>query len=123
VPPEGCLEVAETLLDAKLICPLGGKYECRQTPDGHGYWTSTALDDAAEGGLFTTQAPEGFVSPPLSWFRGLQVEARVDLEALSVHAEVLIQMPDANRQKAGEHAGERLSNDTKVRSDAIQAER
>ena len=91
---EDCLDVAETLLDAKLICPLGGKYEYRQNADGLGYWTSTALDNAAEGGLFTTQAPEGFVSPPLSWFRGLQVDARVDPEALSVHAEVLMQMPE-----------------------------
>jgi hypothetical protein len=91
---EDCLDVAETLLDAKLICPLGGEYEYRQTADGAGYWTSTALDDAAEGGLFTTQAPEGFISPPLSWFRGLQVDARVDPEALSMHAEVLMQMPE-----------------------------
>ena len=91
---EDCLDVAETLLDAKLICPLGGEYEYRQTADGPGYWTSTALDNAAEGGLFTTQAPDGFISPPLSWFRGLHVDARVDPNALSVHAEVLMQMPE-----------------------------
>jgi len=94
VPGEDCLDTAETLLDARLICPLGGEYEYRQAPDGPGHWTSTALDNAAEGGLFTTQAPEGFVSPPLSWLRGLHVDARVDPEALSVHAEVLMQMPE-----------------------------
>ena len=91
---EDCLDVAETLLHAKLICPLGGQYEYRQTADGPGHWTSTALDNAAQGSLFTTQAPDGFISPPLSWFRGLQVDARVDPDALSVHAEVLMQMPE-----------------------------
>ena len=94
VRTEDCLDVAQTLLDAKLICPLGGEYEYRQRADGPGYWTSTALDNAAQGSLFTTQAPEGFISPPLSWFRGLQVDARVEPEALSVHAEVLMQMPE-----------------------------
>ncbi len=94
VPGEECLEMAETLLDAKLICPLGGQYEYRESADGAGYWTSTALDNAAEGALFTTQAPEGFVAPPLSWFRGLQVDARVDPESLSIHAEVLMQTPE-----------------------------
>ena len=91
---QDCLDVAQTLLDAKLICPLGGQYEYRRTPDAPGHWTSTALDNAAEGSLFTTQAPEGFISPPLSWFRGLHLDARVDPQALSLHAEVLMQMPE-----------------------------
>ena len=94
IPGEACMDAAELLLDAKLVCPLGGEYAWTANPDGSGYWTSTALVDRPTGGLLTTQAPEGFVAPPLSWFRGLDLDVKMTPEALSVHAELIMQMPE-----------------------------
>ena len=93
VPPEHSKEAAELLLDAILICPLGGKYEYHEIPGGTGFWTSTALVDQPAGSLLSTEAPEGFVAPPLNWFRGLKADVLVTPEALSLHAELVMQMP------------------------------
>ena len=93
VPGEDCRAAAEVLLDAKLICPLRGEYVYRTDTGGPGYWTSTALGERPTGGLLTARAPEGFVSPPLNWFRGLEADVLVTPDALSVHAEIVMQLP------------------------------
>ncbi len=95
VPPTACRETAEKLLDAKLICPLGGKYVLQQSDGGPPQWTSTALQSAPppSGGLLKYHAPPGFLSPPLSWFRGLDLDATIDPKAVSAHAEIIMQMP------------------------------
>jgi hypothetical protein len=87
VPPANCKEAAEFLLAAKLVCPLGGQYVFRPTPDGLGYWTAPALE-ADSGG-----PPPGYVAPPLDWFRGLDLEATMTENALSAHAVVIMQLP------------------------------
>ncbi|MHC4404137.1 MAG: hypothetical protein ACYTG0_31165, partial [Planctomycetota bacterium] len=101
VPGPFCKEAAELLLGAKLICPLGGEYVFQEIPGGAGYWTSTAMGDRRPAGLFSTQAPHGFVAPPLSWFRGLDLDATVTPEVVSVHAEVVMQMPGKVPAPAG----------------------
>jgi hypothetical protein len=78
------------LLDARLVCPLGGQYVYRRTPEGAGYWTTTALDAAAEPGA----VPPGFHAPPLDWFRGLSGDAVLSADKVSVHAEVEMQLPE-----------------------------
>ncbi|HUT09712.1 MAG TPA: hypothetical protein VMY42_04390 [Thermoguttaceae bacterium] len=92
VPPEDCLQAAEFLLDAKLVCPLGGQYVYQQRPDGTGWWTSTAMPEDV-GKLLGSQAPEGYQAPPLSWFRGLKLDAAMTRNVLSAHAEVIMQSP------------------------------
>ncbi len=93
VPPQQCKETAESLLAAKLICPLGGKFVLRPSADGASRWTSTALESAPGGqGLFGA-APQGYLAPPLNWFRGLNLEAKMAEEALTAHAEVVMQLP------------------------------
>ncbi|MFH1920639.1 MAG: hypothetical protein ABIP48_12220 [Planctomycetota bacterium] len=99
VPGELSRDTAELLLDAKLVCPLGGEYVLKEIPAGPGFWTSTGLVDQATGGLFTTEAPEGFVAPPLSWFRGLELDAAATPEAFSVHAEIVMQSPEKQPEK------------------------
>ena len=85
-----CKATAEMLLNAKLICPFGGEYVYRKTDTGSGYWTSTFLEsDAAQ----QTPVPAGFVTPPLNWFRGMVLDARLEPEALSVHADLQMQLP------------------------------
>lgn len=93
VPPAACKEAAEFLLDAKLICPLGGKYELRESPGSAARWTSTSLERQATAGTLRDHAPEGYVSPPLNWFRGLDLDAAMNHQTISIHAEIDMQMP------------------------------
>jgi hypothetical protein len=101
MPVKDCKEAAELLLGAKLVCPLGGQYVLRDprpssmvpgTPPGGG-WTSSAMEKlpSPAGGRVT--APPGYVAPPLSWFRGLDLDATLDGDTVAAHAEILMQMP------------------------------
>jgi hypothetical protein len=96
VPPAVCKGTAESLLDAKLICPLGGKYVF-SGGGGQGeappHWTSTALGQAEPGGLLAVRAPQSYQSPPLNWFRGLALDATMNEKTISAHAEIIMQMP------------------------------
>ena len=93
VPVAECRDVAEDLLDATMICPLGGDYELKQAASGMQWWTSSALTGSRVGGILSEPAPEGFVAPPLNWFRGLKAEMQILPETLNVHAEVRMQQP------------------------------
>lgn len=97
VPIEQARTAAETLLDAQLVCPLGGQYVFRTTAAGIGYWTSTALAEGQPAGLLRTEAPPGYQTPPLNWFRGLDLDALLTPSALSLHAEMLMQKPAARK--------------------------
>ncbi len=88
VPAEDCKETAELLLAAKLICPLGGRYVYHKTP---GRWTSTALLHDLSRSPLGVQPPRGYVAPPLSWFRGVELDAMLTADAMLVHAEVVMQ--------------------------------
>jgi len=102
IPAKDCKQTAEFLLGAKLICPLGGKYvflarkaegESGQVEGGS--WTSTALVDDAGRSLLGAPPPAGYRAPPLSWFRGLDLDALVTQGALTAHADVIMQLPQA----------------------------
>jgi hypothetical protein len=93
VPPRACKEAAEFLSDAKLICPLGGEYVLREGAGGAPRWNSTALGQIEPGGVLKVHAPQGYQSPPLSWFRGLSLDATMTEKTISAHAEVIMQMP------------------------------
>ncbi|MEN6407231.1 MAG: hypothetical protein ABFC77_12265 [Thermoguttaceae bacterium] len=82
VPSAECRDVAESLLDAKLVCPLGGQYVLRQSPGESPQWTSTAGDATANA-----------MAPPLNWFRGLTLDAAMTQKDISAHAEVWMQGP------------------------------
>ena len=93
VPGPDCKAAAELILDARLVCPLGGRYDYRLTDDGLGYWTSTALETSPGGSFFNVRVPPGYTAPPLSWFRGLAVEVTMTAKDLSAHVEVLMRPP------------------------------
>ena len=93
VPADMAKTAAEMLLDAKLICPLGGQYVYRPMPEGVGYWTSTALEGTRRPGLLRVQAPEGYLAPPLNWFRGLSLDAALADSSLAAHIELDMQWP------------------------------
>jgi hypothetical protein len=95
VPAAECKTVAERLLDAKLVCPLGGEYVLHEDGKTSPQWTSSkpAKPSSQPVGMMGVSAPEGFVAPPLSWFRGLNLDATMTEKTISAHAEVLMQMP------------------------------
>ncbi|MEN6457533.1 MAG: hypothetical protein ABFC63_01270 [Thermoguttaceae bacterium] len=94
VPTADCRREAESLLNARLVCPLGGKYALSDLGDGSPHWTSTRLKGIESGGLLGTRAPEGYQAPPLSWFRGLDLDATMTRKTISAHAETIMQMPE-----------------------------
>jgi hypothetical protein len=90
VAPEQALAVAEELLEAKLVSPVGGHYELVKPEGRFPFWTSTALSNERRGGPLGG-VPDGFRSPPLDWFRGLEAELSVEQGRLSLDAQVLMQ--------------------------------
>ena len=74
-----------------MICPLGGKYVLQRGRAER--WTSTSLQNGPPGGFMKVHAPNGYLSPPLNWFRGLDLEATMTEKTVSAHAEVIMQMP------------------------------
>ncbi len=94
VPASRAKAAAELVVDAKLVCPLGGQYVFREGRDGFGTWTSTALESEPAGGS-ALQVPAGFQAPPLAWFRGLSLDALLEPEAVTAHAELIMEMPPA----------------------------
>lgn len=88
VPGAHAREAAELILDARLVCPLGGEYEYRATSEDVGYWISTAMEKLPPPGPFGAGAPAQFVAPPLRWFRGLEIESAVLRDRAAARLEV-----------------------------------
>ena len=83
-PRAAARETAESLLDAKLACPLGGEYELDTVADGLEAWVSTAGDGSSA-------PPEDYQAPLLNWFRGVQAELLKSSGQIVVHAELDMQ--------------------------------
>jgi hypothetical protein len=81
VPPDTTKQVAESLLDARMVCPLGGEYVYRAPVGETPHWTSTSLE----------RTRDAFVAPPLNWLGGLQLDALAGADHLSGHVEVDMQ--------------------------------
>ncbi len=79
LPADESLTSAEKVLDARLIDPLGGKYELTAGQSGFKEWRSTKL---------TTGAPANYQFPALAWIRGLDLEGRLEEGQVVLHAEV-----------------------------------
>jgi hypothetical protein len=82
VPTKQGLEAAENLLDARLLDPLGGRYELAAdpgAPGGAGRWRSTRSG---------ASAPVDYKFPALNWIRGLDAESWFDQGRLVLHCDV-----------------------------------
>ena len=86
VPLEQTKTVAEKLLDAALICSLGGEYQIQRWPSGAEAWTSTAWPERLDYRL-----PADYRSPLLVWFRGLNAGVVKNPGDLRVHIELDMQ--------------------------------
>jgi hypothetical protein len=101
VPPEQARAVAEKLLDAQLVCPLGGEYSLVEDLNGGlKSWQSTAW-----AGRTTTTIPEDFEAPLLKWFRGLDahlvkvgdsVSTRIELDMQRTPTSPKLEIPLLN---------------------------
>lgn len=92
VPPEQALDVAQNLLDARLVSPIGGRYELQNRAGEFPTWTLAGLPDGGRGGLLPAPPPD-FQVPPLNWLRGIDAYGGSDATGLWVHAEVAMQRP------------------------------
>jgi hypothetical protein len=90
VPMSNSKRVAESLLDASLVCPLGGEYQLVEEPWGGTRWASSAWLGGKE------PARAGYVSPLMNWLRGFN--ATVTIEDKHVVARGVL---DIQRSKYG----------------------
>jgi hypothetical protein len=86
VPPPAAMTTAEQLLDAKLLEPLGGKYELLALPSGQQSWVSTSLVDHPDA----KSPPADYQFPALNWLRGVDFELMTDGDLLAVHGELIM---------------------------------
>ena len=86
IPTARARSAAEELLDARLVCPLGGDYELKRGPDRAERWRSTAWQ--YESLYQVNSVPEEFRSPLLDWFAGVLIELNIDQDMLSTHIEL-----------------------------------
>ena len=85
VPRKHTREIAELLLGAKLVSPVGGDYELRAGRGGLPQWVVVrSQPDAQE-----RQIPP-YQFPALEWLRELDVEARLEPSSLTVHIEAIM---------------------------------
>jgi hypothetical protein len=86
VPQKQDLSQAESLLDAKLVDPLGGKFELLPNHSGRPLWMSTVTADPRFQG--TASMPSGYQFPALKWFRGMNADVLMQPTQLVAHAEI-----------------------------------
>ncbi len=86
VPPPSAMTTAEQLLDAKLLEPLGGKYELLAIPSGQQSWVSTSLVEQPNA----KDVPADYQFPALNWLRGVDFELMTDGDLLAVHGELIM---------------------------------
>ena len=89
VPRAHGLDAAEQLLDTQLVCTLGGEYQLAEYPSGLQLWVSSAW--AEDRGANEFAIPEGYTSPLLEWFRGVNATAVMQEDEFLVHAELDMQ--------------------------------
>ena len=84
VPPAQALREAENLLNADLVCTLGGDYRLESSGEAAArLWRSTAWppDSIAD-------PPADYQTPLLEWFRGAQTDLTMYGDQVVVHAQL-----------------------------------
>lgn len=98
VPIDQARKATEELLDAQLLCPLGGEYSLvEDLSGGLQSWQSTAWAKRN-----ASEIPEDFEAPLLKWFRGLdahltksgdQITTRIELDMQRNPTEPKVELP------------------------------
>lgn len=87
--PQQARQVAEQMLDVKLVCSLGGEYQLCQTREGREVWCSSAWPNFLNPSL-----PDDYVAPVLGWFRGLEMEVTQAESQFAVYGYLDLQRAD-----------------------------
>ncbi|MDO4558052.1 MAG: hypothetical protein Q4C47_03710, partial [Planctomycetia bacterium] len=111
ISPEESLRIAESLLDAELVDPFGGKYV--RSDDGY-YWVTTDWASVLAGE--TTDVPL------LEWFRGMRLDGLVDGRGITVHLETAMRLPENLRQVSLENTDETVTPEEMVGMEATEEE-
>ena len=91
VPPEQAFATATELLDAELVCPLGGRYELVERPGETRCWQSTKWPTETADRL-----PEQYRAALLDWFRGLDFDLTREPNRLVAHARLDMQRKEGS---------------------------
>ncbi len=91
IPPDQALDVGQRLLDAKIISPVGGRFELVSRQGEFPTWAVAADNGANEQMALPLVAPAGYISPPFDWFRGVKLYGGTDSRGLWAHADLAIQ--------------------------------
>ena len=86
ISPEEASLVMQRMLDAELVCSLGGEYEVAKTPSGRTIWVSSMWPS-----FVNPIMPPDHIAPFMTWFRGLKVEVIKAETQFSVHGFLDIQ--------------------------------
>jgi len=84
---------AERLLDAKLVCSVGGEYRLDDRAGRVALWQSTHWPDPVTGA-----APVKYAAPLLDWFRGLESELTMYEDRVVLHAVVDMQRKPSEKK-------------------------
>lgn len=96
VDPEQAIESTETVLAARPVCPLGGKYKLHEFGPGPVRWKSTAWPEHSPYIGNVNRVPAEYRFPFLDWMRGLSLELSIDAQTLMTHIEVELQPKPAS---------------------------
>ena len=97
VPISRTKAVAEDLLDASLICPLGGEYQLIEDTAGAKRWASSAWLEGKQ------KAHEQYVSPLMNWLRGFNATVAIHDDRVVAQGTL-----DIQRSKQNEEGGIQL---------------
>lgn len=86
VPAEDARATAERLLGARMVCPLGGRYELSAAEAPFDHWHSTAWQNQSR--FRETQVPADYRAAEFGWFAGLSLEVNVERSGLTTHLEL-----------------------------------
>lgn len=100
VPARESMEVAQRLLDVRLQCPLGGKYEFATANAlkgasenrENGRWISTAWQLAVVNEAGELQPPTDYEAPWMEWFRGARFHLTQGEKSLSLVGDLELEM-------------------------------
>jgi hypothetical protein len=100
VPAQESPQVAATIFDAQLQCPLGGQYLLRQTASpatsanpATGIWYSTAWESGSVNSQGKPIAPTDYSAPWIQWLRGAQIQVTQQPQSLSVVGLMQVDLP------------------------------
>ncbi|MCG8583861.1 MAG: hypothetical protein MI757_04025, partial [Pirellulales bacterium] len=86
VPREKCLEEAEKLLDAQLVCTLGGDYKTDATLGDDPIWVSDAW--TGPNRFQITTIPRDYIFPAMDWFRDVKIDFALHRDVLAAHVQL-----------------------------------